>query len=566
MRSVTTRHRGEAPRQPQQRLEVIPLGGLGEFGLNCTVLRSGNDLLVIDAGVMFPEETILGVNVVIPEFAWLFERAEHVHGILLTHGHEDHVGALPYLFEKVRVPVYGSDFTLGLASRRLKEHGLPTEKLLKPVQAGTEIPLGPFVVEFLQVTHSIPGTLAIAIRTPAGIVIHSADFKMDQTPIDGRTFDFQSFSYYGDQGVLALLSDSTNAEVEGFTGSERLVGEAIDGVFRRAQGRILFSTFASNVHRLQQVIDSAVMHKRRVVLCGTSMSSVSTVAQELGYLKVPAGVLAETSEARRIPPNRLVILAAGSQGEPMSALSRIALDDHRDVSIEPGDTVLVSARAIPGNERAINRVVNHLYRRGAEVVFGSAPPYHVSGHASQEELKLLLTLVRPKYFIPIHGEIRQLYSHARLAERTGLDRRRILLAESGDVIELNGDGASITGKVRAGRVFIDGTLDEVDEIVVRDRRHISEGGIVLVVVAIDKQSGQMEGEPEILSRGFVIETERGDLLREANRAVRRAVEAATPEERADRGVLKAMIQQELKRFFRKRLDKRPMIIPAVVET
>jgi ribonuclease J len=562
---VTTRLRGEGPRQPQHRLEIIPLGGLGEFGLNCTVLRSGRDLLVIDAGVMFPEETILGVNVVIPEFAWLYEHAEHVHGILVTHGHEDHVGALPYLFDKVRVPVYGSDFTLGLATRRLKEHGLPTN-LLKPVQAGAEITLGPYVVEFLQVTHSIPGTLAIAIRTPAGTVIHSADFKMDQTPIDGRTFDFQSFSYYGDQGVLALLSDSTNAEVEGFTGSERLVGEALDGVFRRAHGRILFSTFSSNVHRIQQVIDQAVRHKRRVVLVGSSMGSVATVAQELGYLKIPAGVLAEASEARRLPGNRVVILAAGSQGEPMSALSRIALDDHRDVSLDPGDTVLVSARAIPGNERAINRVVNHLYRRGAEVIFGSAPPYHVSGHASQEELKLLLTLVRPKYFIPIHGEIRQLYSHARLAERTGLDRRRILLAESGDVIELNGDGASITGKVRAGRVFIDGTLEEVDEIVVRDRRHISEGGIVLAVVAIDKQSGQMEGDPEILSRGFVIETERGDLLREATKVVRRAVEAATPEERADRGVLKAMIQQELKRFFRKRLDKRPMIIPAVVET
>jgi ribonuclease J len=546
-------------------LQIIPLGGLGEFGLNCTVLRYGHDLVVIDAGVMFPEELLLGVNVVIPEFAWLFERPEEVRGILLTHGHEDHVGALPYLMEKIHAPVYGSDFTLGLASRRLKEHGLPVDGL-RPVKAGEDVTLGPFRLEFLQVTHSIPGTLAIALTTPVGTVIHSADFKMDQTPIDGRTFDFQGFSFYGDQGVLALLSDSTNAEVAGFTGSERLVGEALDAVFRRARGRILFSTFASNVHRVQQAIDHAVAWKRKVALCGSSMGSVAAVAQDLGHLRVPAGVLIDSSEVRHTPPSQVVVLAAGSQGEPMSALSRIALDDHRDVSIEEGDLVLVSARAIPGNERAINRVVNHVHRRGAEVIFGSAPPYHVSGHASQEELKILLTLTRPRFFVPIHGEIRQLYAHARLAEATGLDRRRILLAESGDVIAIDGSAGRVVSKVRAGRVLIDGSLDEVDEIVVRDRRHISEGGIVLAVVAIDRQSGLMEGEPEIVSRGFVPDTGTGDRLRDATAVVRRAVEAATPEERADRGVLKAMIQQELKRFFRKNLDRRPMIIPVVVET
>ena len=563
---MTNSHPAQGVSQASSPLQIIPLGGLGEFGLNCTVLRYEHDLVVIDAGVMFPEELLLGVNVVIPEFAWLFERPQEVRGILLTHGHEDHVGALPYLFEKVRAPVYGSDLTLGLASRRLKEHGHPEDGLLRPVKAGDDVTLGPFRVEFLQVTHSIPGTLAMAVTTPVGTVIHSADFKMDQTPIDGRTFDFQSFSYYGDQGVLALLSDSTNAEVEGFTGSERLVGEALDGVFRRARGRILFSTFASNVHRLQQVIDHAVAWKRKVALCGSSMGSVAAVAQDLGYLGVPPGVLIESSEVRHLPPSQVVVLAAGSQGEPMSALSRIALDDHRDVSIEEGDLVLVSARAIPGNERAINRVVNHVHRRGAEVVFGSAPPYHVSGHASQEELKILLTLTRPRFFVPIHGEIRQLYAHARLAEKTGLDRRRILLAESGDVIAIDGSAGRIVSKVRAGRVLIDGSLDEVDEIIVRDRRHISEGGIVLAVVAIDKQSGLMEGEPEILSRGFVPDAGTGDRLRDAGNAVRRAVEAATPEERADRGVLKAMIQQELKRHFRKTLDRRPMIIPVVVET
>lgn len=544
----------------------MPLGGLGEFGLNCTVLRHGHDMIVVDVGVMFPEEQILGVNVVIPEFSWILERPEEVRGIILTHGHEDHIGALPFLYDRVRVPVYGSDFTLGLAARKLREHNLPADRHLKKVKANDEVTLGPFRIEFIQITHSIPGTLALAIKTPVGTIIHSADFKMDQTPIDGRTFDFQTFSYYGDQGVLALLSDSTNAEVEGFSGSERQVGEALDGIFRRAPGRILCSTFASNVHRIQQVIDRAAAFKRKVALLGSSMSSTATVAQELGHLKVPAGTLVEPSELRKLSPQKTVILAAGSQGEPMSALSRIALDDHREVSIGPGDTVLISARAIPGNERAINRVINHIYRRGADVLFGGGPPYHVSGHASQEELKIMLTLTRPKFFIPVHGEIRQLYSHARLAEGTGLPRERILLAESGDVIEIDDRSGGLNGKVRAGRVFIDGTLEEVDEIVVRDRRHISEGGVVLAIVAIDKQSGAMEGEPEIVSRGFVFQDARKDLMAEAQRVVRRSVEAATPEERADRGVLKAMIQQDLKRFFRRKLDRRPMIIPTVLET
>jgi ribonuclease J len=562
---VTSRPRPEPARHSAGPLQIVPLGGLGEFGLNCLAIRHGSDLIVVDCGVMFPEEQLIGVNYVIPDLSYVIERAAEVRGVILTHGHEDHIGALPYLYDKIRGPVYGSDFTLGLAARKLREHGLPHERQLKRVKPGDEVTLGAFTVEFIQITHSIPGAMSLAIRTPVGTLIHTADFKMDQTPIDERTFDFQTFSFYGDQGVLALLSDSTNAEVPGFTPSEGIVGEALDGVFRRARGRILVSTFASNVHRIQQVIDLAAAHKRRVALVGSSMISTSEVAADLGYLKVPAGILAEPSELKRLGPARSVILAAGSQGEPMSALSRIALDDHRDVAVEEGDVVVLSARAIPGNEKPINRVVNHLYRRGAEVIVGGRPPLHVSGHASQEELKIMLTLTRPRFFIPVHGEVRQLYNHARLAERTGLPRERILLAQSGDVLELDGKSARAAGRVQVGRVLIDGTFDEVDEIVLRDRRHISEGGVVLAIVAIDRQTGTLAGEPEIVSRGFVFEEARGDLLREAGRVVKRSIEAATPEERADRGVIKALIQRDLKRYFRKNLDKRPMIIPAVVE-
>jgi len=547
-------------------LQIVPLGGLGEFGLNCTVFKSGQDLLLVDAGLMFGQEQLLGINFVVPDMTYVVERAAQLRGIVLTHGHEDHIGALPYFLDRVKAPIYGTDFTLGLAARKLREHGLLHERQLKKVRPGEQLALGPFTVQCIPVTHSIPGALALAITTAAGTVIHTGDFKMDQTPVDGRTFDFQSFSAHGDRGVLALLSDSTNAEVDGFTLSERVVTEPLDNIFGSARGRIIVSTFASNVHRIQQVLDVAAAHKRKVTLLGSSMQSTSEVASELGYLKIPAGLLIEPREARRLAPHRLAVIAAGSQGEPMSALSRVALDDHKDISLDEGDLVVLSARAIPGNEKPINRVINHIYRRGANVAFGGRPPLHVSGHASREELKIMLTLTRPRYFIPVHGELRQLVNHARLAEDAGLQRERILLAESGDVIELSEKSGGVTGKVGVGRVLIDGTYEEVDEIVVRDRRHISEGGIVLAVVAIDRHTGKMEAEPEIVSRGFIFEENRRDLLAEAARVVRRAVEAATIEERADRDVIKALIQRDLKRYFRKALDRRPMIIPAIIST
>jgi len=566
IRGVTTRARADHAPRAHPALQIIPLGGLGEFGNNCAVLRYGGDMVVIDAGLSFPEEQFLGVNFVIPDLGYITDRAAEVRGILLTHGHEDHIGALPYLYDKVRVPVYGSDFTLGLAARKLREHNLPHERQMKRVKAGDEITLGPFAIEFIQVTHSIPGSLGIAVRTPVGTVIHTGDFKMDQTPTDGRTFDFQSFSYHGDQGVLALLSDSTNAEVPGFTGSERQVGEALDHLFRKAAGRIVISTFSSNVHRIQQAVDLAVAHRRKVALVGSSMVSTAEVADQLGYLKAPAGTLIDASEVKRLAPGRVLVIAAGSQGEPMSALSRIALDDHREVSIEAGDTVVLSARVIPGNEKSVSRLVNHIYRRGADVIVGGRPPLHVSGHASQEELKIMLTLTRPRFFIPIHGELRQICSHARLAEQVGLPRERILLGGSGDIFELTGKEARLAGRVEVGRVFVDGTHEEVDEIIVRDRRHLSEGGIVLAVVAIDQQTGRLDGEPELISRGFSGGPAQADRLAEAARVVRRSVESATPEERADRGVMTSLIQRDLKRYFRKTLDRRPMIMPAIIET
>ncbi|MCZ6697224.1 MAG: ribonuclease J [Acidobacteria bacterium] len=563
---MTTRARSTGPSQPHHRLEIIPLGGLGEFGRNCTAFRFGPDIVVVDIGLMFPEEQVFGVNFAIPDLSYLFEHRHQIRAILLTHGHEDHIGALPYLYKQVRVPIYGTDFTLGLAARKLREHRLPHERQMKKVRAGDRIRQGPFEIEFIQVTHSIPGALALAITTPVGTIIHTADFKMDQTPIDGRIFDFQSFSAHGDRGVLALLSDSTNAEVEGFTESERIVGGALDTLFRSATGRIVLSTFASNVHRVQQVIDVAAAHHRKVALVGTSMSATAKVAESLGYLKAPAGLLVNPSDIKRLAPHRTMVIAAGSQGEPMSALSRIALDNHPHISIGPGDLVVISARAIPGNEKSINRVINHVYRRGADVVFGGRSPHHVSGHASREELKIMLNLTRPRFFVPIHGELRQLHAHAGLAESTGLARNRILMAESGDVIELDAKSGRVGRRVQAGRVFIDGTLEEVDEIVVRDRRHISARGIVLAIVAIDKQTGKIQGEPEIVSRGFVLEEARADLLGEASRVVRRSVEGATIEERADRGVVKSLIQRDLKRYFRRHLDRRPLIIPAVIET
>ncbi len=548
-------------------LEILFLGGCGEFGLNCTVFRHGEEMLVVDAGLMFPEEEFLGVDFVIPDIEFLFEHARQVRGILLSHGHEDHIGAVPYLYEAVRAPLYGSEFTLGLVQAKLQEHELDARKDFRPVKARDVVKVGPFEVEFVQVTHSIPGAMSLAIRTPVGLVIHTADFKIDQTPVDGHLFDFPRLGQFGDQGVLALLGDSTNSEREGFTPSERRVGETLEPILRKATGRVMVATFASHIHRIQQILDIAAANKKRVCLVGRSLLQNTKVAERLGYLSIPAGVLVESKAASRVAPDRMIFIVTGSQGEPMSALSRIALEEHKEVKVGPGDLVIFSARTIPGNEKSISRVVNHLLRRGAETMLDDdRGTIHVSGHASQEELKIMLNLTRPRYFIPIHGEYRQLHRHARLARDGGIPEERILMVEDGDQISFSRERAWRSGKISTGRVFIDGTREEVEEVLIRDRRHLSEDGIVTAVVVINKGSGEIEREPEIVSRGFVLEETEGDgILQRAADLVRETVTASTLEERGDVRVIHAKIQADLKRFFRKEMGRRPMIIPMVIE-
>ncbi len=547
-------------------LEVIFLGGCGEFGLNCTLFRYGEEILVVDAGLMFPEEEFLGVDFVIPDIEFLVERAKKVRGIVLTHGHEDHIGAVPYLYEAVRAPLYGTDFTLGLVDAKFQEHRLDGRSDFRPVEPRDVVKIGPFEVEFIQVTHSIPGATSLAIRTPVGLVIHTADFKIDQTPVDGRLFDFPRLGQFGDEGVLLLLGDSTNAEVEGFTPSERRIGEALEPIVRRARGRVLVATFASHIHRIQQILDIAAANKKKVCLVGRSLLQNTKVAERLGRLSVPSGVLVEPRSLARISPDRVVLIVTGSQGEPMSALSRIALDEHKEVKVGPADLVVFSARTIPGNEKSISRVVNHLLKRGAEVLLDEHNPgIHASGHASQEELKIMLNLTRPRYFIPIHGEYRQLHRHARLAREGGIPPDRVLLVEDGDRVEMGRDRGRIVDKVPTGRVFIDGTREEVEEVLIRDRRHLSEDGIVTAVVVINKGSGEIESDPEIVSRGFVLEEAENGLLGRAADVVRVTVSSSTPEERSDTHVIHAKIQADLKRFFRKELGRRPMIIPMVIE-
>jgi ribonuclease J len=549
-------------------LEVVPLGGLGEFGMNMLALSWDDTTIVVDAGVMFPDPELLGVDLIIPDLTYL-EQKGRVAALLLTHGHEDHIGAVPYVLPLVDGPVYGTPLTLALVEPKLAEHRIDIEGArLTPVSPPERVRVGPFEIEFIRVTHSMPDCVALAIHTPAGTVIHTGDFKIDQTPIDGRHFDVHRFAELGSAGVLALFADSTNIDRRGFTGSELEVVEAFEEIFTSARGRLVVAAFSSSIYRMQILVDLATQFDRKVAFVGRGMMQNSEIAQRLGYLKIPAGVQIRDSDVGTYPARDVLCLATGSQGEPASALSRIAIDDHRHVKIGPDDTVVISARSIPGNEKAIGRVINHIARRGADVVHEGIKHVHVSGHGSEEELKLMLSLVRPRYFVPIHGEFRQLSQHARIARRVfaGRDPKpEILLAENGDVIQMDGGVARIAGKAPVGRVLIDGTrTGEVGDEVLRDRRHLSEDGLVVPVVAINKQTGALEGIPEMVTRGFVME-EGQDLLADGARLLAEVVEQASVEERTDQGLIKEKLRVELRRFIRKRSGRRPLVLPVIME-
>src|SRR5579862_4296695 len=537
--------------------------------MNSMALRYGDDILVLDAGMMFPDAELMGVDIVTPDFSYLEQNKQHVRGLLLTHGHEDHIGGVPFFLAQIPVPVYGTAFTLALVERRLEEHHMLATAKLNRVKPGEILNLGPFSIEFVHVTHSIVQCVALAITTPLGVIIHTGDFKVDPTPTDNELFDLHTLAEYGKRGVLLLLSDSTNADRPGYTESERAVQPRMEDIFNRADGRLIISCFSSSIHRMQLVLDLAAQFGRKVALVGRSMTTVSEIAHSLGLLEIPDGVLIRPQDVMDASPKKVAVLISGTQGEPMSALSRVAVDNHKHISVEKGDTVVLSARIIPGNEKAIFRMIDHMARRGADVLYGSmSPPVHVSGHASMEEMKLVLNLVRPRYFMPIHGEFRQLTKHARLAEHlraSGLEDTFIM--ESGDVLEIDHHGARKAGKVTVGRVCIDsGSVDEVvEEMVIRDRRHLSEDGIVLPIIAINRQTGRMESLPEIVSRGFALAEDGSEFMQSARQVVAKTVEASNREEKTDWGVIKEKIRADLKRYIVKETSRRPLIMPVILE-
>ena len=551
--------------QFQNKVQIIPLGGLGEIGKNMTAFRYGDDMILIDAGLMFPEDDMLGIDLVIPDISYLIENQDKLKGIFLTHGHEDHIGALPYVMKQIDCPVYGTALTLGILEGRLKENGVSSEncRIIKP---GDKITAGAFKLDFIRVNHSIPDAIAIAINTPIGTIIHTGDFKIDHTPVDGQVTEFNKFAEYGDRGVLALLADSTNAERPGFTPSEKMVGKTFDDEFRYAKNRIIVATFSSNVHRIQQVIDAALKYDRKVAVIGRSMVNVVNIAKELGYLKAPEGEIIDIDETHNYTPDKIVIITTGSQGEPMSALTRMAMNDHKKVDIMPGDTVIISATPIPGNEKLVSRTIDHLYKLGADVIYEKSNGVHVSGHASQEEIKLMHNLVRPKFFIPVHGEFRHLIKHANLAQSLGMPKENIVIAENGSVIELTKNSIGINGKVPAGKVLVDGLgVGDVGNIVLRDRRQLSQDGIMIVVVTIDKENCHVVSGPDIVSRGFVYVREAEGLMDEAKDKVQLALEKCEENGVSEWSAIKSTVRDSLGRFLYERTRRRPMILPIIME-
>lgn len=551
----------------KRRLRIIPLGGLGEIGKNMMVVEYGDDIIIVDAGLMFPEEEMLGIDLVLPDFTYVKKNKDKVKGVVLTHGHEDHTGALPYLLKEIDAKVYGTRLTLGLVRPKLEEYKLLESTKLVEVHPKNAVNIGCFRCEFIRMSHSIPDGVGVAIHTPVGLIVHSGDFKLDQTPIDGNIIEFDKLASFREKGVLALLSDSTNAEAVGYTRSERVVGENLHKIFEGAQGRIVVASFASHIHRIQQIIDAAHHFGRKVAVTGRTMSNNVEIAEQLGFLKVPKKIIIHPAEMKRFSPNQICVLSTGSQGEPLSALSRMANHEHKWIEIEPGDTVILSASAIPGNEKSIFQTIDRLFRCGANVLYESISGVHVSGHGAQEELKLLINLVKPKYFVPIHGEYRHLKHHASLAQDLGVPKENIFIASNGDVIEFNGNGsAKMKERVTAGAVLVDGLgVGDIGDVVLRDRQQLASDGILIVVLTINNQTGELVAGPDLVTRGFVYVKESGELLDEAREKVVCTLERTAKEAITDWAVLKADVRRTLSSFIYDKIKRRPMIMPIIVE-
>lgn len=548
-------------------VRIMALGGLNEIGKNLYVYECSNDMFIIDCGLAFPDADMLGVDLVIPDFTYLELNRDKFRGIVLTHGHEDHIGALPYLLKKVNVPVYGTRLTLGLVASKLKEHGILSQCSLNVVTPRKTVKMGCMAVEFIRVNHSIPDACALAIHTPAGVIVHTGDFKVDYTPIEGGIIDLARFGELGNKGVLALLSESTNAERPGYTATERKVGESFKGLFATGEGkRIIVATFSSNIHRIQQIINSAATWGRKVAVSGRSMLNVLNTAKELNYIKVPDGMLVDIEDVNKYPPEKMVIITTGSQGEPLSALSRMSTGDHRQVSITPQDLIIISATPIPGNEKFVGKLVNELMKQGAEVVYEAMYEVHVSGHACQDELKLMLALTKPKFFIPIHGEFKHLKKHQGLAMKMGIPEENIFLLNLGQVLETDSVEMKITEQVQAGRVLVDGLgVGDVGSVVLRDRKHLAEDGIIVVVTTINRETGEVVAGPDIVSRGFVYVKESEELIDEAKQLIEKTLNSCAQKNIREWGNIKSSIRNELGNFIYQKTKRSPMILPVVME-
>ena len=550
----------------KSNLKIIPLGGLLEIGKNITVIEYEDDIILIDCGLGFPEDDMLGVDLVIPDITYLEKNKEKIRGLVITHGHEDHIGGIPYLLKQINIPIYATKLTAGLITNKLEEHNLVRSTKLKEVKAGQVITLGCMKVEFIKITHSIPDACALAIQTPVGTIVHTGDFKIDYTPIDGEIVDLGRLATIGNRGVLALMSDSTNAERKGYTMSESNVGEVLDKLFINCTKRIVVATFASNVHRVQQIVNSAVKYKRKIAVCGRSMCNMIETARKLGYIKVPDNVFIDIDNIKSYPDDSLVIITTGSQGEPMSALTRMAAGEHRKVQITPNDLIIISANPIPGNEKYISKVIDDLMAIGAEVIYNALQDIHVSGHACQEEQKLMITLVKPKYFIPVHGEYRQLIAHAETAKKIGISHENIFISENGKVLELNEDEAKFTGHVQSGRVLVDGLgVGDVGNIVLKDRQRLSQDGLIIVVITLDSRSGKIVAGPDVISRGFVYVRESENLMEEIKKLLRIELQKCEEKHITDWSTLKLVVREELGDFIYKKTKREPMLIPIIME-